>query len=126
MREAADGDDVHPRGGDVRHSGEVDVAAGLDAGPAAHQLDAGRQLGHREVVQHDGVHPGGQDRLDLLHRVHLHLEVRRMAELRPGAAQHLGELRRVAPGQDGQVVVLGQDGVGEAEAVVGPPPQRTA
>ena len=40
-------------------------------------------------------------------------------ELGLGAAQHRGQLRRVAAGEDGQVVVLGQDGVGEAEAVVG-------
>ena len=77
------------------------------------------QVVQGEVVQHDGVHPGGEHGLDLLERVDLHLEVGGVAELGLGAAQHCGQLRRVAAGEDGQVVVLGQHGVGEAEAVVG-------
>ncbi len=87
--EPADRDDIHPGGGDPCHGGQVDVAAGLDPGPAGHQGHSRGKIRQGEVVQHDGVHPGGQHGFDLVHPVHLHLEVRGVPQPRLG--------RRAAP-----------------------------
>ena len=63
--------------------------------------------------------PAASTGFDLVHAVHFHLEVRGVPQLRLGRQQQAGEPGRVSPGHHGQVVVLGEDGVGQAVPVVG-------
>ena len=78
------------------------------------------QIVEREVVEHDRVDPGREHGLDLVDPVDLDLDVGRVREGFPRLPQRLGE---VAAGDDGEVVVLRHDGVGQREAMVMAPEQ---
>ena len=116
--EGADGDEVDACGGDVADAVEGDAAAGFGERAAGDLLDGGAKIFDGEVVEHDGVDVGGEDCLDLVEAVDFDFEVGGVGECSACGEQSFGEAAGARGGEDGEVVVLGHDGVGEGEAVV--------
>jgi hypothetical protein len=113
----ADGDDVDTGRGDIGDGGQVDVAACLDQRATVHESDAGAKFVKGEVVEHDRVNTAREDGDDLVDAVDLDLKMGGVAD----RGAHLRDRFRDAEsgrGEHGEVVVFGEDGVAETEAVV--------
>ena len=111
MRERADGDEVDAGLGDRADGVERDAAGRLELGAAGDERDGARELGRRHVVEQDPV-GAGVERL-----AHL----RRASRTRPrpaGRSPGRGATASAIDAGEPQVVVLDQDAVVEAEAVV--------
>src|SRR5699024_909749 len=89
--QGTDGDDIHTRAGNVGDGVQVDPTGGLYDRATRHHLDALTQVIIGEVVQHDGVHAGGQHRFDLIEAVHLGLHVGGVGQTRLHLQQGLGD-----------------------------------
>src|SRR5699024_5246703 len=113
------GDYVYAGGRELRDRLQADVAAGLGGSTAVDQGHGLRELGGAEVIQHDAVHPGGENGLNLVHAVDLHLNVGGVADPTADDAQGLGD--RALPKTRGdcrEVIVLDHHGVRKPVAVV--------
>src|SRR5512140_1126993 len=113
MGQGADGDKIDPRLGDGADAVEGHVPGGLERHAAP---DEGDRLVHRlvrHVVEHDQIGAGGQGLADLEEAGRLDLDADPRADPGPGAADGFAD----AP-DEAQVIVLDQDHVGQAEAVV--------
>lgn len=106
------GDDVDAGGGDVADATEADAAAGFDEDATIDLVDGDAEIGEGEVVEQDTVDAGGEDGLDLLEAIDLDFEVGGVGESGAGLDEGIGEGGGGARSEDGEVVVLGHEGVG--------------
>ena len=113
MGERADGDVVDAGFGVGAHVAQVDEAADLQAGAPCCSIHGGLDLGPRHVVQQDELGSGGEGFVELTQGVDFDLNANAVPVGRMCNAQ--GDSHTAGRGD---VVVLDENGVEEAEAVV--------
>ena len=100
--------------------------ARLDERAAGDERDALAQLVRREVVEHDRVDAGRDDRLDLVDPVDLDLEVGGVPDAGAGGADRVADRRRRPPASTARWLSFASTASESEKRWLCPPPSRTA